>query len=56
MLIFADALVHYEETHTHRNIKTAGIWATYPQEHVHNITGFFDQVMFFMVQDMNCEV
>ena len=39
---FTDALVQYEGTN--RSIKTAGIWATYPQPHVHNITGFFDQV------------
>jgi len=46
-MIFADALEHYEHSssnHTHRSITTAGIWATYPQDHVHNVTGFFDQV------------
>ena len=41
-LVFTDALVQYEGTN--RSITTAGIWATYPQPHVHNITGFFDQV------------
>jgi len=46
MFFLTDALEHYENVtdYGHRCIKTAGIWATYPQEHVSNVTGFFDQV------------
>lgn len=41
-MIIVDALENFEGHN--RTITTAGIWATYPQPHVHNITGFFDQV------------
>ena len=43
----ADALEHFENVTRsgHRSIVTAGIWATYPQDHVSNVTGFFDQVV-----------
>jgi len=47
MIIVTDALEHYEKNISlagHRSIETAGIWATYPQKHVTNLTGFFDQV------------
>jgi len=47
MIIVTDALEHYEKNISHaghRSIETAGIWATYPQDHVTNLTGFFDQV------------
>ncbi|XP_065905525.1 aquaporin-10-like [Dysidea avara] len=45
--IYYDALERFENfTDTgHRSIATAGIWATYPQEFVSNVTGFFDQVL-----------
>jgi len=50
MIIVTDALEHYENVTEcgHRCIETAGIWATYPQDHVSNVTGFFDQVFITM--------
>ena len=52
-MIFVDALENFEGHN--RTITTAGIWATYPQPHVHNVTGFFDQVNFIEELHVNCK-
>ena len=54
MITVLDALEHFENVTEsgHRSISTAGIWATYPQEHVSNVTGFFDQVYHIVLQYM----